>query len=338
MDGKEHRILNKVFNMVNFLERHIFFIGLIVSLVVLVFLFYMAVLFGLFFIITLLFLLIVFFDHRQIKKSVKFIFIFLFITGLFCSPLIVSITFEKYRFDNPELIIDNSYPELSELTQEFQSDYSEIDFGDPHIVLESLQEFIYSKYPYDYGHPYIFPKTYDVLSGENSDCRGRALIGYSILKNLGFDVYIVGGLVDGPHTYIRIYQNDTFFDGFLMSDGRPNFEPAVIFNENESIWDSPFRQLYGALFHGFYCSDFLILFISSLFFLLPISALAIFILLLNRNKNYKNYLFVVLIALLICICLCLICNINQTLIPILFIIIGGIYLRILSLKFPFNKR
>jgi len=118
-----------------------------------------------------------------------------------------NIGMETYKNNNPETIIDLNHPKIIEMTEEFQNRY-EYDKEDYEKILVELRDYVYEKIPYGTGHPYVFPSTQDVFSGKNSDCRARALVGFSILKNMGYDAYIVCGVVNDVHAWIRILRED----------------------------------------------------------------------------------------------------------------------------------
>lgn len=294
--------------------------------------YYMPTIFGILFITTTLIFLIAIFNPKKIKETITKLSIFLLITGLIFAPILISLSIEKHKLNNPELIINTQKKEIQELTDEFKQ--KNINWNDTTSVISHLQNYVYSKYSYELGDLYIYPTTEDVLNGKNSDCRARAIIGYSILKKLGYNAYIACGITEGPHSWIKIYQNNTTIDIFKAAYNKPDFEPMVIFNEQESKWGSPLNQIYGYLFKGFYYPWFSIHFFASLLFIIPIIMIAFYILIFNKTKKILHYILTTIAIFLIVISLGIISQATETLIPIIFIITGGIFLRILNWKFP----
>ncbi len=136
------------------------------------------------------------------------------------------------------------------------------------------------------------------------------------------------------HAWIRVLKGGEHHDIFLLDNNRPDHEPLVIVNEFKSQWSSPYEQLSGIIFHGFYGPDKRLLIISSLFFIIPIGAGSIFIVLLNRNTNALIYVVVIVVSGILVLISGLVMIENEMLRPISYIIAGGIYLRILNLIFP----
>ncbi len=327
-------ILDRFFRVIDFLEKHIkpIAIGMIVLIVFL--LWYIPVIFGTMFIVTVLIFLLGTFNPRAIQKSLVRLCIFLFVLGLFFSPVLISLAMEKHKLNHPEMLIDRNHPKILEMTQEFQETYA-YSPEDTQMVLDKVQDYVYKKIPYDYYRPpFFFPTTQEVVSKMTTDCRGRAIIGYSILKNLDYDVYIVAGLSGGSHAWLGVYdETESYTEGFLWA-GRSKSKPWVTFNESHVKWSSPTDQLYTIFFQGFYLDRIVEILISSLFFVVPIGAGVIFILLLNRNRKFMAYFLAIVIASIVVLLSGSLGIINQTLMPLPIIIASGIYLRLLSWRFP----
>ncbi|UCH72067.1 MAG: hypothetical protein JSW62_00520 [Thermoplasmatales archaeon] len=327
---------------IDFLEKKRLPITIAVIVFAFILMCYMPVHFGIMLIALSLIFLIATFNPKQIKKSFTRLCILLFILGLFFSPIIVSLGQETYKFHNPDTIIDLDHQEILKLTEEFKENYKD-GSEDAETILSEVKTFVYERIPYEYGHLYIFPTTQDVIDGKNSDCRGRAIVGFSILKNLGYDAHILYGLVDGPHAWIRVLKEDgTHVDGFLMKDNRPNFEPFVIFNEHESTFNSPMKQMYGILFHGFYHPNFSNLMKSaSMIFMLPITIVAIYLLLIHWIDKMLIYLFVLITGLILTYDLgnLFIENHISNILPIILLVVTiGFYLRIINfISFKISK-
>ena len=327
-------ILDRFFRVINLLEKHSLPIIVVVISTALILLWYMPVLFGMILIITVLIFIIGTFNPTQIKNSLTKLCIFLFILGLFFSPVLISLALEKHKLNHPELLIDRNNSKILEMTQEFKKNY-EYNPEDTKMVLDTVQDYVYKKIPYDYYRPpFFFPTTHEVMSKMTTDCQGIAIVGYAILKNLGYDVYIVTGFGGGTHAWLRVYDDTgSYTEGFLWA-GHSRSKPWVIFNESEVRWSSPADQLHSIFLQGFYLDRIIEILITSLFFVVPIGAGAVFILLLNRNRNFMVYFLAIVIAAIVALFSGSIGIINQTLMPLPIIIVGGIYLRVLSWRFP----
>lgn len=325
-------ILEIFLKLIDILEKHRITVFFSVIALTIVFLWTMPVYFGFPFLITAIIFLIATFNPMHIKRSLTRFMIFIFLFGLFTSPVLISFCIETYKLNNPEIIIDLDHPKIIEMTEEFQNKY-EYDEEDYETIMANLKDYVYEKIPYELGHLYVFPTINDVFSGKNSDCRARALVGFSILKNMGYDAYIVNGVIDTPHSWIRILREDgTYTDGFEIEEKRSDFEPLVVFNENEASWNNPLNQLYGIVFYGFYYPWSKIDLVNSitLIFLLPVSAVAIFLLLIYKNRNILLYLLTIGVSVIIPYSSGFFLHENSSIVVLPIILICGLYLRILN--------
>ncbi len=346
-------ILDIFFRAIDFLERHSLPIIVIVIFGALILLWYIPVAFGMALIFTILIFLIGSFDLKQIPKSFARLCIFLFLLGVIASPILFSLTVEKYRLNHPASLLDRNNPEIIEMTNEF--DDLVFDFNNTEEVLNELEDYVYEKIPY-YWVPFSpYPTTEEVISKMNSDCKGRAVIGYSILKNLGYDVDIVYSF--GGHAWLKVYEDNSYFETFLVPR---KYEPWVIFNEEEVKWEPSLSQISRFLVGGIYMMEYipdipplpsslfdsirkiketsgmnLIDFATPLPFALPILALAIFILFISKEGKIKNYILAIFAGIIVVSISGVVgVIINRMLLPLPIIIASGIYLRILSLIFP----
>lgn len=122
-----------------------------------------------------------------------------------------------------------------------------------------------------------------------------------------------------------------YIDGFDWKDKRSDFEPYVVFNENEASWSNPLGQISGILFHGFYSlmRSNLVNWVTLIFFL-PVSAVAIFLLLIYRIQNIILYLLVIGLSALLPYSAGILLYEGQALVILPIILLCGIYLRILN--------
>lgn len=324
-------ILNIFLKFIGILEKHRISLSVLVIILSVVLLWSMPVYLGFPFLIVLIIFILATFNPLHLRRSITRLCIFLFLIGLFMSPFLVSIGVETYKLSNPETIIDLDHPKIIEMTEEFQNLY-EYDEEDYEKLLLELKNYVYEKIPYKTGHPYIYPTIQDVFSGKNSDCRARALIGFSILRNMGCDAYIVGGIVDVPHAWIRIYREDgSYVDGFESEEKKSDFTPFIIFNENSANWNNPLDQLFGMVFYGFFYTDKqeLVNTITLIFFI-PVSAVAIFLLLTHKNRNIVLYLLSIGISFGVPFTSGMLLYENQMLVTLPIILICGFYLRIFN--------
>ncbi|HEC87135.1 MAG TPA: hypothetical protein ENI49_04635 [Thermoplasmatales archaeon] len=238
------------------------------------------------------------------------------------------------------------------MTEEFRNNY-DIDLQFPSLVLDNLEDFVYSKFPYslkfDLRGIYAFPTVDDVVNSRNSDCRGRAIVGYCILKNLGYDdVYIVGSFT-GHHVWLRIYLDEVYYEDFLVPGCR---DILVMFNEEKVIWTSPFEELPYIFLTGVYQQDYLIAYypdfirnfynatginfidvLSPLPFIIPVFATCIFTCLTRGETRIKKHLLILVGGLVVVIISgysCVILTRFLLILPIAFM--SGIYIRVVNWK------
>lgn len=130
-----------------------------------------------------------------------------------------------------------------------------------------------------------------------------------------------------------IFREDgTYIDGFDWRDKRADFEPFVVFNENEASWSNPLGQISGILSHGFYSvmRSNLVKWVTLIFFL-PVSAVAIFLLLIYMTRNIIPYLLVIGSSALLPYSSAILSYEGPALAILPIILLCGIYLRILNL-------
>ncbi|MCD6549973.1 hypothetical protein J7K24_00300 [bacterium] len=140
-------IFGKVIFFIEFLEKHIAYLSIITLFSVLVLVSYAPLIIG----GGLLFLLSIFiigtFRFSNIRRSLKKIIIFLFLSGIVCLPLLCMAIKYKYRHNHPEFFIKNDNPEIIKMTKEFKEEC--LDYGsNDKEVLECLEEYVYEEIPY----------------------------------------------------------------------------------------------------------------------------------------------------------------------------------------------
>jgi len=322
----------KFIKLNSYLEAHILPISIILMSLILFFIYYSPVYFGMSLLIFVFIFLIGFFNLTHVKKSLISFFVMLVFLSIIISPMVISIGINSYRINNPDTIIDLNNPTILKMTSEFKDSYKG-DFDDIDNLLFELEKYVKNEKPYGYGNLLIFPSTQEVLDAENADCRGWGIIGFSILKNLGYNAYILYGVADGPHAWIRVVGNDgTYKQGFLLNDNRPNSEPYLILNEEASTWNAPLSHLMGVFLQGFYHFNIqATLFLATLILIIPIIALMVYLLLINKIKSISFYVSVFLFALIV---VYLSANMfidgrEFNILPV--IVISGIYLRIVNI-------
>lgn len=347
--------MKKIFEFAKMLEKNIYLTSILVIVLIVVFLWLAPVLVGTVLVITIVLLFLSFFSHKNVLESIKKIFLSFFIIGLISSPLIIAFTVEIYRINNPDLIIDRTNSELIKLTEKFRlrlNENSKNNLNDTRFVLRALERYIVDEISYSYRHIF-FPSIAEVLKSKSSDCRGRAIVAFAILKNLGYDAYIVAAFGGGTHAWVRVYGNneDTvriresisidansksnkYFDEILTV---PYVKKSwVIFNENEIYWDSPFNQLYTIFRYGFNVENLLIAGATTLFFLWPIILIGILIFIFKKIQDFRKYFLMILGATVVVLVSGLWGIFSLTILPLPIMLGGGLYLRWIEKSFA-NK-
>ncbi|MCK4525208.1 MAG: hypothetical protein KAU07_02115 [Candidatus Andersenbacteria bacterium] len=336
-----------IFRFIEKLEKNIRLISIFLFVFLILFLYLTPVLFGLVLIITVVPLFIGFFSFKDVFGSLKKMIITLFIIGVISSPIIIGNAMEKHKMNNPELIINRDHPEIIRMTEDFKN-YSNNSNNLSHVA-DEIKGYVHSQIPYHISSFY-YPTTDSVMSLMSSDCRGRALVGYAILKNLGYNVYITGGFAGGTHAWLRIYEknasssevrssilNDTS-DGtgikFYESMTVPYVKKVwLILNEDNTYWDSSLSQLYTIFRYGFKMEDFSMIFLANLFFLYPIFLIGICLLAIKRIKNLWSY-FLMLFGVVIIVLISGHFGIaTLTVLPLPIMIGSGLYIRWLNYNF-----
>ncbi len=314
---------------------------------VILFLYLSPVLFGMVLIITAVPLFIGFFSFKDIFGSLKKMVLILFIIGIISSPIIVGNAMEKYKMNNPELIIDRNHPEIIRMTEDFKN-YSN-NSSNLSYVADEIESYVHNQIPYHISSFY-YPTTDRVMNLMSSDCRGRALVGYAILKNLGYNVYITGGFAGGTHAWLRIYEenasssevrnsilNDTSDEmgiKFYESMTVPYVEKAwVIFNEDNTYWSSSLNQLYTIFRYGFNMENLPIFLLTNLFFLYPIFLIGICLFAVKRIRNLWSYFLMLSGAVLVVLISGLWGMFTLTVLPLPIMIGSGLYIRWLNYNF-----
>lgn len=352
------KLLDGLFNLIDFLDRHIRVVAAIAVAICPIILWYVPVSIGTAFIISISIFLIGIFSLKYPKKSLVNLFIFAFILLIVSSPIIACLALEKQGMANASQLIDRNHSKIIEMTEEFQNEYLPtyydiIDWNDAEFILDEVESYVYEKIPYYYNAFSFsdrFPSTSEVMSNMKSSCTGRALVGYSILKNLGYNVYIVYSWEQ--HAWIRLYQGDSYIEDFTVEH---NGAPWIIFNEERVIWCPLSEQIPHILVNGIHFdeympSDFpynliqqtedsvgvnlLDLFAASPL-VIPVWVSTVLVLIRSNEKRRWNYFLTLLLGAVIVNFIGYIgLTTSRMFLPIPIIFAGGIYLRMLIWRFP----
>jgi hypothetical protein len=317
------------FKTLNILEKYKIFISIFVIIFLVISIFYLPVISGFFLIIIISIFLIGTFDPAKLKKSLFLLFIFLFLIIVIFSPIcfyLYSIT-EEFHLNNK---IDPVYhhPEIIEMTNEFHN-LTIYDKDDYQNIVNEIEEYVAIRISYAAQEEFL--STTEVLSKMEASCFGRALIGYTILKNLNYNVYIVYSATVN-HTWLRIYDNDTYYESY--SPPQKYTRPLIRFNEKELDIVESADTLYGLFINGIYKEElenygFVNFDFSFPFFLLLFFTIT-FILIKENERKIINYIIFWVIAFVVCYSTVeLNLLYNEFLFPVLWIIVSGIFLRII---------
>lgn len=220
------------------------------------------------------------FDPKRIKNSLKFIIVFIFLSGLVSSPIFFGLFHEYYRLNNPETILKMDDPWIDELANEFKNvpNFS-------NNQLNKIGAFVEAKVPYKENLFQIFyPSIDDVKRQGGGDCRGRALVAFGILKKLGYKrAYLAASLPD-HHVWIRVYENGAYKEifNYYKSDA------YLLFNEQKSLWGDRIDELKKLLFFGFRADRFSWNFMLSLLFFIPTGFWLILSFISNKKRNFRK--------------------------------------------------
>ena len=335
------------FRFIEKLEKNIRLISVFLLVLIILFLYLTPVLFGMVFIITAVPLFIGFFSFKDIFGSLKKMIITLFIIGIVSSPIIAGFAIEKHRINNPDLIIDRNHPKIIKMTEEFRS-YSNNSNNSSYIA-DEIENYVYNQIPYHISSFY-YPTTDSVTNLMSSDCRGRALVGYAILKNLGYNVYITGGFAGGTHAWLRMYDENTspseIRNSILSNTGDktdirfyesmtvPYVEKVwVVFNEDNTYWDFSLSQLYTIFRYGFNMENFPIALLTNLFFLYPIFLIGICLFVIKKIRNLWSYFLMLAGAVIVVLISGHFGIAALTIFPLPIMIGSGLYMRWLNYNF-----
>ncbi len=342
-----------IFRVVDFLKKRIRPVAISVVILIILLLWCMPVIFGAMLVVTVLIFLLGIFNTRAIQRSLVKLCIFLFLLGIISSPILYAFINEKNSINHPEILIDCNNPKILEMTEEFWLNYA-LSHGNTKTVLEQLENYIYEKTSY-YWLPFLpFPTTKDVVLKKNSDCRGRAIIGYAILKNLDYDVDIVYSF--GGHAWVRVYEGESYLEALQLSG---IYKPWVIFNEDKVTWEAALPQISHIIFQGLYMIEYipdifpspsllldsirnirnisginLIDFATPLPFAIPVCASTLFVLLMSNERKLRKYILMIFLGVVVVSISGSIGVITSRMVmPLPIIIVSGIYLRVLNWKF-----
>ena len=316
------------FRIQSFFEKHVKVLASIVVISCAALVWYTPVLIGMPLAIAVLVFLIGTFSVRRLKRSMINLCIFLFVLGLIFSPVIILMIKQTHELNNPSSLINRRHSKILDMTAEFENKITEE--METEDVLISLHRYIRNEIPFGVaGFSLSTPTTDEVMEKMIATCWGRALVGYSILKNMGYNVYVLNGFVD-RHSWLRVYEDGSFLEAFTVD--RP-VRPWVMFNESSTMWISPSEELRRAFFEGFPVGYILggawELVVGSALFAVPACAGSIYILISKRRTRFLAYLAAVFGALGVTIAFGCIGIVNMRFMPLLIIVAGGLYLRLL---------
>lgn len=332
-----NKLLNACFRVQDFLRRNFKATAIIVVVGIISLLLYFPIVFGAAIIGILIIILIGTFNFHEPKKSLIDICVFLLVFGVILSPVIFYTIREKYRIDNPSQLINREHPKIQEMTAEFQAMIGENRATS--TVLSNLKSYVYEKIPYEASITSLsFPTTDEVMTKMTSDCRGRALVGYSILKNMGYDVYVVAGAGGGiggfgGHAWLRVYENGNGLETFLAKERRV----WIMFNESGTQWYMSIDQLGGLFLESFSVGGVIGIIGITIIFGVPVGAGVIHILISKRNRRFRVHLAAIGGALAVAIAIGLLGILIGGLMWLPIAVTGGLYLRVLKKIVPETK-
>ncbi|MCK5332319.1 hypothetical protein KAJ41_00450 [Candidatus Parcubacteria bacterium] len=327
-------IIRKIDENINIISK-IAIILIIISLIV------TPVFFGAFFITLVVLLSIGLFEFDNLTQSLKrMILIFSIIIFLFF-PIFVGFAIEKYKINHLESITNRNHLKIAEMTEEFKAILGKTSPDYTEYVAEKIENYVYEEIAYE-RNSISFPSINKIMKSSSSDDRGRALVGYAILKNLGYNVYITTGFAEGSHTWLRIYEKEPTSLG-IESSAEEKFSESmnvsyikkawVISSESNVFWGSSQNQFYSIFSNGFRTKNVLSAFIVNLFFVLPIFLICFFFFLINGVKNKRDFVLMFLGSVLAVILSGMIGIVLSAIFVLPLIIGGGLYIRWLNKRY-----
>ena len=331
--GINKKIKDLPFKTLNILEKYKIFISIFVIIFLVISIIYLPAISG-FFIITLISVFLIgTFNPKKAKKSFFLLFVFLFLVIVIFSPVcfyLYTSTEEFHLNDKIDPVYD--HPEIVKMTNEFNniSIYYKDDY-EP--LLERVESFVYEKITYAAQERFL--STSEVLLKKEGSCFSNALIGFTILKNLDYNIYIVYSSTVN-HTWLRIYDNDTYYESY--SPPQKYIRPLIRFNEKELEIVEPLDTINSVFTNGIYKEElenygFVNFDFSFPLFLLLFFTIS-FMLIKENERKIINYLIFWIIAFVVCyITVELNLLYTEFLFPTLWIIVSGVFLRIIYLMY-----
>lgn len=130
-----------------------------------------------------------------------------------CFPYPARLVRHLQRWSDPNSLIEPNNVDLQPLLEELRLQIG--DDSSPKETLSLVERFVYRKIAYDWdwnvwGMSDYIPTVSEVLEKGREDCDGRAVLGASILANLGFKAELV---TDFSHVWVKTDKGETMGPG-----------------------------------------------------------------------------------------------------------------------------
>ena len=332
-----------------FNRKEISVIGIVILGAFFFFLFF-PVSFGVCFFILFLMTFLGMFEFQKWQKSIYQISLFFLVCGILFSPVLGILFLNEYRISHPEIIFSGiNSKEIFELTEKFKETYFFEKRKIDEKFLRDLEMFVYERLPYDWNPVRPFPVLKEVLKKRKSDCRGRALLGYAILRNLGIKSKIAYSFMG--HAWLRIDDKKGFKEAFRVEGEYPLW---VLLSEKESKKESSLKVILIFLKNGIYFPKYidsalpsplneiskkiknllgfgLIELTAGFPFFLPLAVGILFLFFQRKKKNFFQVIFFLVCGgVLVCLTGGIEISLWQKLSPLPITILCGFYLRVIN--------
>ncbi len=134
-----------------------------------------------------------------------------------CFPHPVLLARHIVRWTDPNAMIDPDASQLDPLVEKLKSQLPDGANQDSHPkeILRAVELLVYEKLPYAFdwdtwGMADYIPTVEEALGKGREDCDGRAVVGASLLKRVGFESQLE---TDGAHVWVSTPQGDTMGPG-----------------------------------------------------------------------------------------------------------------------------
>ena len=117
------------------------------------------------------------------------------------------------HWTDPNQLVEPDAAALKPMIQELRAELPD-DLA-PRVALQHIERFVYRKIPYawdweTWGVVDYLPTVAEVIEQGREDCDGRAVVAASLLRNFGFEAYLVNDLA---HMWVRTDAGDTMSPG-----------------------------------------------------------------------------------------------------------------------------